>query len=61
MDVELTEVPPGTIVVIGHPANGVTARRGSNGKWFYTHTLTEVHVDDLRIASKPVYIPQERL
>lgn len=54
------DAPVGTVAVIGHPANGVTARKATNGKWYYTHQHDrEVDYDDLHKAAEAVYIPRE--
>lgn len=42
----IDRLPVGSILVIGHPANGVTARREEN-RWAYTHNTATVQLDDL--------------
>ncbi len=56
----LDEAPVGTVVTIGHPANGVTARKDSNGDWRYTHWPSSlVDYDSLHKSARAVYIPKE--
>ena len=51
------ELPTGSIALIGHEANGVTARKHGTD-WFYTHGLhAPVAYDDLHKGGRLLYAP----
>ena len=52
------EAPAGTIIILGHPANGITARKDESGEWFYTFPGIAVkpQFDDIH-RGFAVYIP----
>ena len=51
------DAPIGTICVVGHPANGVTARKGDFGIWRYTHNNEAVDFDTQHKAMSAVFVP----
>ena len=51
------DAPVGTVCVVGHPANGVTARKNESGRWLYTHNGREVDYDTRYKAMSAVYTP----
>lgn len=53
------EAPVGTVVVIGHPANGVSATKQQDGQWTYNLEPTGrvVSSEDVIKGGAWVYIP----
>lgn len=54
------EAPAGTVVIVGHPANGVTATKQPNGRWLNNITRRSVDGEDIGRGSRAVYIPEVR-
>jgi hypothetical protein len=58
---KLEDLPEGTVVVLGHPDNGVSCTRQHNGQWLYNdYSHRAASVDDLAKAGRVVYIPGSR-
>lgn len=56
------DAPNGSIAVVGHPANGVTARKDSSGKWRYTHGWDrEVDYDTRYKGMNIIYTPGQKI
>lgn len=51
------EAPEGTLCSVGHPANGIVARRMRDG-WMYLSTMQMVDLDDERML-RLLWSPEE--
>lgn len=53
-----SKAPVGTVIVVGHPGNGITATKQDDGEWLTNDTpRAPVGYDDLHKASTIVYTP----
>lgn len=55
------DAPIGTLCAVGHPANGVVARKGSGGEWTYLSTGATVDIDDVYRALSLLWMPGRNL
>lgn len=54
----LNDLKEGSLLLIGHEANGVTARKNAEGEWLYTHNNRPVSYDDLEKNGLLIYAPE---